>query len=189
MIAQFTRIFSDFLEEYEDTEVWSEIIAKFNTFPTFTVGDGVDQISLYNSFKTIYYNRELGAETENIFIKNVERILEFCLLKYYQKAKLVSDNFANIMNRVAQLEKSVTVEDSSSDDNKYYLNPINAQADKLNNRDKNESTYDSERTENYDVLTGAYFKTNADVLKVALEINTLYEDIVRDFDSCFMGVF
>lgn len=188
MIAQYTKIFSDFLEEKEDSQEWQNIKNNFDKFPTFEVGNN-QEISLYNNFKVFYYNREIGSETDDIFIKNVERTLYSNILRYYQKIQIISQNFNDLYNRKIELSKTINTDETSEDENKYYLNPINSGANRLNNKDEYSNTFESEKTETYEILSGAMFKTNADLMKTILEINTLYDDIIRNFDICFMGVF
>lgn len=169
MIALYTEVFSDFLDRNEDSEEWQIIKNKFDTFPIFNLV--FTNVSMYELFKEKYSIMEIGSETEEIFIYNVNNKVNELLVKYKPKIDLYLSNFNTLMDRKIAL--------SESGENHTLLYPIN------NVNGKNATGVNFTGTKEQALL---FFKSNADMLEQVMNIKDIYLDALQEFESCFMGI-
>ena len=200
MKALYTETLSEFLEEHESSEVWQAIIQKFAKFPTFTLQSL--NFDMYTLFRDKYDIREIGAESESLFVHFVNDKLNELLVKYAPKISLYVSNFANLLDRKISLASSSTdtrVLDRTvgTDENKNTgLNPINAVGTDMQTatRESLEADVDEDSTytiQYYGTKEQAllFFKSNPDLLEKALEIRDVYLDALNEFQPCFMFIY
>ena len=167
----YTETLADFLERNESSSQWQAIKNRLtNLLPVFNVG-GVFDRNFYELFVEKYDIREIGAETESLFYHYLNETISEVIIKYRPKITQFVDNFNNLFKRSVSLEYH--------DDNKYYLNPANTQADKLNNRTK----YDGSKDQSFAFLT-----SNARLMKEIMDLQDIYYAALEEFEKCFMGV-
>ena len=170
LTALYTETLEEFLERNESSSQWQAVISKFNKFPTFSLIENFD-INFYNLFKERYDIREIGAETESLFYHFINENIDRICIEYIPKINLFIENFNKLMDRKIKL--------TSNGDNKYYLNPISSQSDKLENRTK----FDGESEKAY-----SWFTSNAKLMSEMLEIKDIYNEALDKLEVCFMGV-
>ena len=169
MQALYTEVFSDFIEKYKDDQVWLDIIEKFNQFPIFNLV--FTDVSMYDLFLQKYSIMEIGSETEEIFIYNINNKLNELLVKYKPKISLYLDKFNTLMDRKISLDES--------GENHTLLYPIN------NVNGKNATGVNFTGTKEQSLL---FFKSNGDMLEQVMNIKDIYLDALQEFETCFMGV-
>lgn len=176
----YTETLADFLERNESSSQWQAIKDRFNLMPLFNIGGDLYEFpqesaffdrSFYELFIEKYDVREIGAETESLFYHYINETISEVLIKYKHKIAIFVDKFNKLFDRKVELEYH--------DDNKYYLNPVNTQADKLQNRTK----YDGSKEQSF-----AFLSSNARVLQEIIDIKNIYYEALDEFEKCFMGV-
>jgi hypothetical protein len=169
--ALYTETLAEFLERNESSSPWQAIKRRFNLMSQFNVGGEFDR-TFYELFIEKYDVREIGAETDSMFYHFLNETLSEILIKYRPKIVQFVNNFNDLFKRSVSLEYH--------DDNKYYLNPVNTQADKLQNRTK----YDGSKEQSFAFLT-----SNPRMMQELLDIKDIYYEALEEFEKCFMGVF
>lgn len=202
MKALYTETLSDFLARNEDEAIWQAIVTKFDKFPTFSLQSL--NFSMYDLFKEKYDIREIGAETDSLFVHFINDKLNELLVKYAPKIALYVNNFANLLDRKITLQENsadtrVLDRTIGTDENRdTKLNPINATAGvgsaRTATRESFETDVDEDSTytiQYYGTKEQAlmFFKSNPELLEKALEIRDVYLDALNEFDPCFMGIF
>lgn len=210
MKALYTEIFQDFLDRNESSTVWQALVTKFGKFPTFNLLEL--NFSFYNLFKDMYEIREIGAETESLFVHFVKDVLNETLIAYAPKIKLYLDNFNKLVDRKILLEqhygdsrvmdRTIGNTQDDSEVKATALNPITSVAGvgdaRTATREQitrdNESAVDEDST--YTVTFNGtkeqalmFFKANPDLLESAMKIRDIYLDALKNFEKCFMGIF
>ena len=166
----YTETLADFLERNESSSQWQAIKSRFMLMPVFNVA-GVFDRNFYELFVEKYDVREIGAETESLFYHYLNETISEVLIKYRPKIDQFINNFNNLFSRKVEL--------AYHDDNKYYLNPANTQADKLQNRTK----YDGSKEQSY-----AFLSSNPKIMQEIIDIKDVYYEALSEFEKCFMGV-
>ena len=167
MKALYTETFGDFLERNESSEIWQAIVTKFAKFPTFNLQ--LLNFSMYDLFKEKYDVREIGAETESLFVHFVNDKLNEVLVQYAPKINLYLENFSKLLDRKITLANNSTdtrvmdrtinttdTGDITHDDNENkstYLNPINAVAGTGSDRTATRDNVTRDNTETHDLAT------------------------------------
>lgn len=166
----YTETLADFLERNESSSQWQAIKSRLLLMPTFNV-EGFFDRSFYELFVEKYDVREIGAETESLFYHYLNETISEVLIKYKPKISMFIQNFNKTFDRQVEL--------AYHDDNKYYLNPANTQADKLQNRTKYDGTKEQ---------TFAFLTSNAKLMSEIIELKDIYYEALEQFEKCFMGV-
>ena len=168
--ALYTETLAEFLERNESSSQWQALKQRFLLMPTFNV-EGVMDRNFYELFVEKYDVREIGAETESLFFHYLNETISEVLIKYKPKISVFINNFNSLFERKVRL--------SYSDDNKYYLNPINTTSEKLQNRTK----YDGGKDQSFAFLT-----SNAKLMQEIMNLKDIYNEALNEFEKCFMGV-
>ena len=168
--ALYTETLAEFLERNESSSQWQAIKDRFNMIPTFNV-EGFFDRNFYELFIEKYDIREIGAETESLFYHFINETISEVVIKYKHKIHQFINNFNKNFERTVLIEYH--------DDNKYYLNPVNTQADKLQNRTK----VDGEKYQSFGFLS-----TNTKIMQEMTELKDMYYEALNEFEKCFMGV-
>lgn len=168
--ALYTETLAQFLERNESSSQWQALKERFMLMPVFNVEGFMDR-NFYELFVEKYDIREIGAETESLFYHFVNETISEVLIKYKPKISMFITNFNKLFNRSVEL--------AYHDDNKYYLNPVNTQSDKLQNRTK----YDGSKEQSFAFLT-----SNAKLMQEIMDLKDIYNEALNEFEKCFMGV-
>lgn len=166
----YTETLANFLERNESSSQWQAIKDRFMLMPVFNIAGAFDR-NFYELFVEKYDLREIGAETESLFTHFINETISEVLIKYRPKIYQFITNFNSLFTRKVQLEYH--------DDNKYYLNPANTQADKLQNRTK----YDGSKEQSF-----AFLSTNPRIMQEIIDIKDVYYEALSEFEKCFMGI-
>lgn len=195
MLANYTETLEDLLrnknygEVSEDTSL-TEVLNLMRKFPNFVFGEDID-LSMLDLFIKKYDIREIGAETEEMFLHFWREKTNELLMKYAPKMQKWLDNFDDLFKFTVRLERDDRENTSGNNQNTYYLNPVNANPDNLKVQDVDKSTsgtsrgFHSER----DVLQSVWGKTRAKLMEEILNLKDIFNDCLSEFDVIFMGVF
>lgn len=181
MISNYTETLNEFITQGGNVHK-----DKFDVLPTFTVGSTT--YNLYDLFITRYGLREIGAETEELFSEYLSIKLDEINIKYTNKLNLYVSNFDNLMKRTVELTRQANNTYSNNRQDENYLNPIVTNNAKLQDLIKGSGTGENELNETYSQAYG-YFKSNPEILKQALEIESVYYSMLDEFNILFMGVY
>lgn len=210
MLANFTETLEDLLTNKgygtgSQDQSLTDIISLMNKFPHFIFEieqDNTIDLSMLNMFIDKYDIREIGAETEELFLHYWKEKTNVLLIKYAPKMKMWLDNFNDLFKFTVQLtiqdnsEYSNSSENSGSNKNTYYLNPVSKtttnlkvnDVDESENSDTRENSGSRERTITRDALQTVWGKTRADILEKILNVKDVFNDCLEEFETIFMGV-
>lgn len=183
MTSNYTITFSEFLELYENTDEWIRIKAKVqlinSNFPIYEDGNH-QTYGLYNALVSRYKNREIGAETPQLFYDNFNAKCDFVYTKYYDKVNLYNRNIEKTTSR------TVSLYDEGVDYNAYNaINPLELEGI-IKNEPKSDTSYKYQDRKEQQMLA---ISDNATILKRALEIDNLINSIIKEFESCFLCIY
>lgn len=172
MIAQYTKLFSEWIKEHNTQ--WVEFSTLVNLFIPKFEADMIDNdgIDLTTMIELKYKNREIGQETDDLFYDSLKYAFNKVILKYSNKVILYKENFRKL------LERKVSLDDDGEELN--YLQPISNASEKLDSK----FSYKSKKEQAF-----GYFQSNPDIMQKALEIKDLYNEMVNEFEFCFLGVY
>lgn len=189
MISLFTETLEDLLKnkgygtESQDSSL-TEIFSEMDKFPNFVFGEDLN-ISMKNLFLHKFDIREIGSETEELFMHYWRERTEELLIKYVPKIKMWLDNFNDLFKFTVELTTTNNL--TNENDNVYYLNPVTSTSTNLKIQDKNTLTEKRTGTIKRDVLQSVWGKTRADIMNKILEIKDVYNDCLNEFEPLFMG--
>ena len=195
MLSSFTETLEALLknkhfgEPSEDGSL-TECLNLMRKFPNFVFGDNIN-MSLLQLFLEKYDIREIGSETEELFLHHWREKTNELLMKYAPKMQKWLDNFDDLFKFTVKLERNDTNNVSNNNQNTYYLNPVNSKTTnlKVQDVDKSEggrsSAFHSER----DVLQSVWGKTRADIMEKILDLKNIFNDCLNEYEVIFMGVF
>lgn len=172
MFPSYTETLAEFLQHQEGTKELQDIQDKFALFPKFDLYK-LD-IDMWEMFKEDNLYREIGAETEHLFIYYLNRLTDNLLIKYVPKINLFISNFNVLFDRKLKL--------SGDGKNHYYLNPMQDNTE-ANIVMQNVTDYEDNR----DVAL-AMFKSSPEIMKQIFELQDLYNDCLNEFSKLFMGI-
>lgn len=216
MFEQFTETLGDLLENKGFGEVsqdasLTEVLNLMNKFPNFVFGTEIN-LSMKDLFIKKYDIREIGAETEELFLHYWREKTNELLIKYVPKIKMWLDNFNDLFKFTVKLTIEDTQEFSNGTQNTYYLNPVSANTgvektvvvDEINKTTTtsfsggNLKTQDVDTTDNNgqkarkierDVLQSVWGKTRPMILESVMKLEDIYNSCIKEFDILFMGLF
>lgn len=169
MFPSYTETLDEFLEHNEEYK--GLIKAKFDKFPVFNLYDL--NLSMWDMFVEDNGIREIGAETEYLFKRYLNRLTDNLLIKYVPKINIFIDNFNSLFDRKVKL--------TGDGKNKYYLNPM--QDNENNVVLQNLTNYEDNR----DVAL-AMFKSSPEIMKQILELQDIYNACLEEFSRLFMSI-
>lgn len=176
MKALYTKIFDQFLKEYDNSPLWEEVKTSFSLFPMFQITDNtgtvVHSFNMYDLFVSKYKMREIGAEDDQLFYEYIKKRVDLALIEYVPKIQTYLENMGKLMERTYKSGEDYTVQ--------TYLYPLGSNAAQLATQQKNIGG----RT--YAFYSGA---SNPGILKEVIELKNIYLSAVESFDVCFMGVY
>lgn len=194
MLANFTETLEDLLANKgygtgEQDQSLTEIISLMNKFPSFVI-DETTNLSMLNLFIEKYDIREIGSETEELFLHFWKEKTNELIMKYKPKMDMWLAHFNDLFKFTVQLTVRDVSENTGNNQNTYYLNPVNKTTTnlKVNDVDKSEATSTKDRTITRDVLQTVWGKTRADILNKILEVKDVFNDCLAEYETIFMGV-
>lgn len=214
MIANYTETLEKLLENQgyrteEQSSALTEILQRMDDFPEFHFQTGQSSsisFSMLSLFMEKYDIREIGSETEELFMHFWREKTNELLIKYSPKIKMWLDNFNDLFKFTVQLKSTDELHasdqtyssDSSENKNTYYLNPVNNRTEnlKVSNVDKSEisgsgsntKTTANTKTVTKDVLQSVWGKTRADIMSKIMDLKDIYLDCLNEYEVIFMGV-
>ena len=183
MTSNYTITFSEFLELYENTDEWITIKSKVqlinSSIPIYK--DNFITYGLYNALVSRYKNREIGAETPQLFYDNFNAKCDFVYTKYCDKVNLYNHGIDKTTAR------TVLLYDEGVDYNAYNaINPLEIEGAIGGQGYKSDSSYKYQDRKEQQMLS---ISDNATILKRALEIDNLINSIIKEFESCFLCIY
>lgn len=216
MISQFTETLGDLLknrhygEASEDASL-TAILNELEKFPNFVFGDNIN-FSMKELFIERYDIREIGAETEELFLHFWKERTKKLIIKYVPKIKMWLENFNDLFKFTVKLDLNWSEKYSNGKQNTYYLNPVSASTgvtktvvvDEENNTttttftggnlktqdvDTSDDNGQKERKISRDVLQSVWGKTRPMILESIMKLEDIYNSCINEFEVLFMGVF
>lgn len=195
MFAQYTILFEDLLKNLKDGEEGedpslTEIKNLMAKIPSFNFNDEIE-LNFYELFKHKFDLREIGSETEGLFLHYWREKVESVLMEYVPKMTMWKDNFNSLFEFKVNLQLTDNSTNSSNDKNTYYLNPVNSTTEnlKVQDVDKSDTSTSNNRTINRDVLQSVWGKTRPMILQSILDLKSIYNECLNSFETIFMGVY
>lgn len=195
MLALYTETLETLLknkhygEESQDSSL-TEVLDLMRKFPNFVFGENIN-FSMLDLFINKYDIREIGAETEEMFLHFWRETTNELLMKYAPKMQKWLENFDDLFKFTVKLEIDTTDSSANNNKNTYYLNPVNATTESLKVQDVDKSEGGNERTlhTERDVLQSVWGKTRADIMEKILNLKDIFNDCLQEFETIFMGVY
>lgn len=170
MFPSYTETLDEFFEHNKE---YKELIkVKFDKFPVFNLYNL--NLSMWEMFVEDNGIKEIGAETEYLFKRYLNRLVDNLLVKYVPKIQLFIDNFNTLFDRKVKLVEGAT--------GTYFLNPMQ-QNNTENLIIQDVSKYEGNKEQAY-----SYFKSNPQIMKEILELQDIYNNCLEEFSKLFMGV-
>lgn len=190
MLANFTETLEDLLTNKgygtgEQDQSLTEIISLMNKFPSFVI-DETTNLSMLNLFIEKYDIREIGSETEELFLHFWKEKTNELIIKYKPKLDMWLAHFNDLFKFTVQLVATENM--TNNNQNTYYLNPVSKQTENLKVSDVDKTEHSRERTITRDVLQTVWGKTRADILNKILEVKDVFNDCLSEYETIFMGV-
>ena len=166
----------------------TEIINIMQKFPDFVFEDTT--ISMLELFIDKYDVREIGSETEQLFMHYWRERAQKLFIDYSPKIKMWLDHFDELFKFTVKLEFREGTRIDNTVSNTFYLNPINSNTENLKPQNVDSAVTGGNKSRNYskDVLQSVWGKTRAQLLEQIFDIKNLYTDCLEEFESLFMGV-
>lgn len=213
MESLYTETLEDLLEnlgygtENENPSL-TAVLEKMDLFPSFVFGENIS-LSMKDLFLEKYDIREIGAETEEMFLHFWNERTNELLIDYVPKIDMWLNHFNDLFKFTVKLELSEEstrnnsisgeYEDETNKGRQYYLNPIidgntgiiqdkdtEGVSGSGNNSTEGEET--KERSMSRDVLQSVWGKTRAQLLKQIFELQSIYSECLNAFSTIFMGI-
>lgn len=213
MESLYTETLEDLLEnmnygtENENPSL-TAVLEKMDLFPSFVFGEEIS-LSMKDLFLEKYDIREIGAETEEMFLHFWNERTNELLIDYVPKIDMWLNHFNDLFKFTVKLELSeeITRENEISGEyadrldkgKQYYLNPIvdgntgiiqdkNTEGQSGSGNNSTEGSETKERSMSRDVLQSVWGKTRAQLLKQIFELQSIYSECLNAFSTIFMGV-
>ena len=215
MISLYTETLQELLEnknygEASQDASLSEVLNLMDKFPDFVFGENLT-LSMKDLFIKKYDIREIGAETEELFMHYWREHTQKLLIKYVPKIKMWIDNFKDLFKFTVKLDLDWDEKYSNGSQNTYYLNPISANTGvqktvvvdeehktttttfsggnlKTQDVDTNDNNGQKSRKISRDVLQSVWGKTRADIMEKILNLKDIFNDCLHEFETIFLGV-
>ena len=216
MSELYTETFEDLLKNKgygtaSQDAVLTEILTLMGKFPKFVFGSNIE-LNFIDIFMKKYDIREIGAETEELFLHFWREKTNELLIKYVPKITMWLNNFNDLFKFTVKLSTEENQNYSSGAQDTYYLNPVTASTgitktvvvDEQNKtttttfsggnlKTEDVSTRDNsgqrKRTLDRDVLQSVWGKTRPIILKQIMDLEDIYNSAIKEYNTIFMGVY
>ena len=177
-----------FGEPSEDGSL-TECLNLMRKFPNFVFGENIN-MSLLTLFLERYDIREIGSETEELFLHHWREKTNELLMKYAPKMQKWLENFDDLFKFTVKLERDDTDTFNEHNQNTYYLNPANQYTENLKVQDVDKSDNDNTRTvhSSRDVLQSVWGKTRADIMEKIMSLSDIFNECLDGFEVIFSVV-
>ena len=194
MISLYTETLETLLEhkhygeESQDSSL-TEVLNLMKKFPAFVFGEDIE-LEMEALFIQKYDIREIGAETEELFLHHWREKTNELLMKYAPKMKKWLDNFDDLFKFTVRLSRDDSEGIMNANENTYYLNPTNQTTPhlKVQDVDKTENMKEREFHSERDVLQSVWGKTRADIMEKILNLKDIFNDCLDEYETIFMAV-
>lgn len=192
MQTLYTMTFHDFLATYETSAEWQAIKTLCDKFPAFFVAgvpdssgvtSTIETDSLYDLIKKFYDICEIGGETPDLFVDAMYHKVNECIMKYGLKIGTLNQivyAVNNVTGRSEAMTNSFQIVTSDDYTDTGYIYPINSTSSKMSSKSNNSGT----RTESIPLSQKSYIE----LVKEILSIPSVYHDLVKEFEGCFMQI-
>ncbi len=213
MESLYTETLEDLLENLgygteNQNPSLTDCLNKMKKFPSFVFGEEIT-LSMEALFLEKYDIREIGAETEELFLHFWNERINELLIEYVPKIDMWLKHFNDLFKFTVKLELSEETSrnntisgeysDNSLKNKQYYLNPVidgntgiiqDKNTDGLSASGENETTGEEtkERSMSRDVLQSVWGKTRAQLMKQIFELQSIYSECLNAFSTIFMGI-
>lgn len=216
MVSLYTETLHDLLlnknygEASQDASL-TEVLNLMEKFPNFVFGDDIE-FSFIDLFIEKYDIREIGTETEELFIHYWREKTNELIIKYVPKIKMWIDNFTELFKFTVKLELSDNKRFSNGTQNTYYINPVTASTEiektvvideeenkttvsysggklKTQDVDTTDNNGQHSRTISRDVLQSVWGKTRPIILKQIFDLEDIYNTCIKEYEKIFMGIY
>lgn len=215
MISLYTETLQELLKnkhygEASQDAFLTEVLTLMEKFPNFEFGDNLD-ISMLELFLHKYDIREIGAETEELFLHYWREKTSELLIKYLPKIEMWLEHFNSLFEFKVELELEDEENNSTGSQNTYYLNPVNATTGvqktivqnpttgettttftggnlKVQDLDTSDTARAKNRKVKREVLQSVWGKTRPIILEQIMNLKNIYTDCLKEFEVIFMGV-
>ena len=194
MVSLYTETLDDLLKNLgygtdNQNQSLTDILEKMDKFPSFVFGEEIS-LSMKELFLEKFDIREIGAETEEMFLHFWNERTNELLINYVPKIQMWLDHFNDLFKFTVKLEYSENLGFTNNRTNTYYLNPVSVNTDDLKSQDVETygDTGRKNRSYNKDVLQSVWGKTRAQLLKQIFELQNIYSECLEAFSTIFMGV-
>ena len=189
----------------------TEILNLMGKFPKFVFGQNIE-LNFTTLFIQKFDIREIGAETEELFLHFWREKTNELLIKYVPKITMWLENFNKLFEFKVRLSTEENQNYSNGSQDTYYLNPVTANTgitktvvvDEQNKtttttfsggnlKTENVGTTDNngqrKRTLDRDVLQSVWGKTRPIILKQIMDLEDIYNSAIKEYNTIFMGVY
>ena len=192
MQTLYTMTFHDFLDTYETSTEWQAIKTLCDKFPAFFVAgvpdssgvtSTIETDSLYDLLKKFYDICEIGGETPDLFVDAMYHKANECIMKYALKIGTLNQivyAVNNVTGRSEAMTNSFQIVTTDDYTDTGYIYPINATSSKMSGKTTNAGT----RTESIPLSQKSYIE----LVKEILSIPSVYHDLIKEFEGCFMQI-
>ena len=176
--------------EQEQTAPLTELLGLMAKFPNFIFGDDIN-FNFTNLFMQKYDIREIGAETEELFMHFWRETTNELLIKYVPKINTWLENFEKLFDFKVELSSRDVNDYADKTTNTYYLNPVNKTVTSLKVQDVDESNNSGQNilSKTREVLQAVWGKTRPYILEQIMDLKDIYLDCLQEFETIFLGVF
>ena len=168
LAADYTMLYRDYVKEFGALDL--------SMFPSIEVGAGY-LFTMEDLFNSRNQFKEIGAETPELFKAIAERRIREIALIYLPKIQEWLDHYAELWSR-EETHSEATVDD-------YFLNPTISATTK-NTAPQLQST--SKSTYNHHITFGQGVSNTA-MLKEIMELENIYYEALKVFDSLFIQLY
>lgn len=199
-MAQFTKTLREFIDEYKEANNLVSVDF-FTQLPDFTYDlNGVTQtITFQTMFESRYNNREIGAETDALFLDFISRTTYDVITKFAFKFSKLKNIFDAIgTNPYVENEDDFqynqlgeTSTNSGNITNSTYANPLNNNStDVLQGKNVSADTRAITKTGGHKITKKQYIvEKTTEHLDDIMKAKSLYDEMLNEFEPCFMSIY
>ena len=187
--AQYTESFSDFCQRHSADD--AQLFGVLSAMPA-----DLNQVTFETRFKQRNWHKEIGSETEELFIMQMAVKFDEVINRYKWKIEKFHTKISTMLDRYDSVNITDTDTNSGTDSSnleaKQYLNPINGgNTGYLTDKriDDNSFTHGKVVTmSRTKILQYAFNDNNATLIKAINDLDSIYEEALEYLDRLFMVI-